>query len=585
MGYDTTRFVKRKPLREVLIEQGVVSGPQLDAVLGKLENGRGPLGPALVAEGLLSAEQLGRALAAQYGLTYEPLTEYRVDPRFYQTIPVELMYRHPFVPLAEQDDLLVIAIHDPGNLPALDELELLLKHPLRLVVSTKDAILAVLTRSEGSSQALKDIEADYRPILLREDERGDEVLSIEKIAKDQSPVVKLVDTIILNALQRRASDVHVEASDRAVHVKYRIDGILTPALDPLDLKLHAPLISRIKVMSELDIAERRVPQDGRFRIRLDRKTVDFRVSILPSAFGEVVVIRILDKEYIAAGVAALRLHRLGFNPEDLRRFRRSITEPYGMVLVTGPTGSGKTTSLYAAISEINTLENKVITIEDPVEYQLAGAVQIPVNEKKGLTFARGLRSILRHDPDKIMVGETRNAETAQIAIQSALTGHLVFTTVHANNAFDVIGRFVNMGIEPYNCVSSLSCVLAQRLIRVLCPICRRAFHPTDVELVESGLRPEEHRERVFYANVGCDSCNHTGYRGRTAIHELLDLSDNIREMIVERRPGSEVRRAAEAEGLTSLRESALKKVFAGVSTLHEINRVTFVEEININGAQ
>ncbi len=351
MGYDTTRFVKRKPLREVLIEQGVVSGPQLDAVLGKLENGRGPLGQALVAEGLLSAEQLGRALAAQYGLTYEPLTEYRVDPRFYQTIPVELMYRHPFVPLAEQDGLLVIAIHDPGNLPALDELELLLKHPLRLVVSTKDAILAVLTRSEGSSQALKDIEADYRPILLREDERGDEVLSIEKIAKDQSPVVKLVDTIVLNALQRRASDVHVEATDRAVHVKYRIDGILTPALDPLDLKLHAPLISRIKVMSELDIAERRVPQDGRFRIRLDRKTVDFRVSILPSAFGEVVVIRILDKEYIAAGVAALRLDRLGFNPEDLRRFRRSITEPYGMVLVTGPTGSGKTTSLYAAISD------------------------------------------------------------------------------------------------------------------------------------------------------------------------------------------------------------------------------------------
>src|SRR2546425_835792 len=403
MGKDMTRFVKRKPLREVLVEQGLVAGPQLDAVLGKLEDGRRPLGQALVAEGLLSAEQLGRALAAQYGLSYEPLTEYRVDPRFYQTIPVELMYRHPFVPLAEQDGLLIVAIHDPGNLPALDELELLLKRPLRLVVSTKDAILAVLTRSEGSSQALKDIEADYRPILLREDERGDEVLSIEKIAKDQSPVVKLVDTIILNALQRRASDVHVEATDQAVHVKYRIDGILTPALDPLDLKLHAPLISRIKVMSELDIAERRGPPRGRVRVPLDRKNGGLPVFVLPRAVGGVVVIRVLDKEYIAAGVAALRLDRLGFNAEDLRRFRRSITEPYGMVLVTGPTGSGKTTSLYVAISEINTLENKVITIEDPVEYQLAGAVQIPVNEKKGLTFARGLRSILRHDPDKIMV--------------------------------------------------------------------------------------------------------------------------------------------------------------------------------------
>src|SRR5437667_56313 len=579
MGKDMTRFVKRKPLREVLVEQGLVAGPQLDAVLGKLEDGRRPLGQALVAEGLLSAEQLGRALAGQYGLPYEHLTEHRVDPRFYQTIPVELMYRHPFVPLAEQDGLLVIAIHDPGNLPALDELELLLKHPLRLVVSSKDAILAALTRSEGSSQALKDIEADYRPMLLREDERGDEVLSIEKIAKDQSPVVKLVDTIILNALQRRASDIHVEATDRAVHVKYRIDGILTPALDPLDLKLHAPLISRIKVMSELDIAERRVPQDGRFRIRLDRKTVDFRVSILPSAFGEVVVVRILDKEYIAAGVAALRLDRLGFNAEDLRRFRRSITEPYGMVLVTGPTGSGKTTSLYAAISEINVQENKVITIEDPVEYQLAGVVQIPVNEKKGLTFARGLRSILRHDPDKIMVGEIRDTETAQIAIQSALTGHLVFTTVHANNVVDVIGRFLNMGVEPYNFVSALNCILAQRLVRLICNSCRTVVHyPPDV-LEASGLDPEQWSKVPFYEGQGCIECAGTGFRGRSAIHELLDLSDRIREMILAKKPTSEIRRAAREEGMRFLRESALDKVRLGLTTLKEINKVTFIESM------
>src|SRR6266568_3100650 len=279
-------------------------------------------------------------------------------------------------------------------------------------------------------QALKELEAEHRSVLVKEDQRGEEVLSYEKISKDQSPVVRLLDTIILSALQKRASDIHIESTDRGVLVKVRIDGILIPALEPLDTKLHAPLISRLKVMSELDIAERRVPQDGRFRLRIDRKTVDFRVSILPSVFGEAVVIRILDREAITAGVTDLRLDRLGFNPRDLQRFRRAITKPYGMILVTGPTGSGKTTTLYAAISEINTLDEKMITIEDPVEYQLAGVVQIPVNEKKGLTFARGLRSILRHDPDKIMVGEIRDSETAQIAIQSALTGHLVFTTVH-----------------------------------------------------------------------------------------------------------------------------------------------------------
>ena len=570
--------MKRKSLRDVLVEQGVIAQAQLDAFQGRLGNGHGSLGQALMAEGLLSAEQLGRALAAQYALPYEPLAEFRVDPHFYQTISVELMYRHPFVPLAEQDGVLVIAIPDPGNLPALDELELLLKRPLRLAVSSKDAILAALTRSEGSSQALKDIEADYRPILLREDEQGEEVLSIEKIARDQSPVVKLVDTILLNALQRRASDIHIEAGDRAVFVKYRIDGILVPALDPLDLKLHAPLISRIKVMSELDIAERRVPQDGRFRIRLDRKTVDFRVSILPSAFGEDVVIRILDKESITAGVSELRLDRLGFNPGDLRRFRRAITEPYGMVLVTGPTGSGKTTTLYAAISEVNTQENKMITIEDPVEYQLAGVVQIPVNEKKGLTFARGLRSILRHDPDKIMVGEIRDAETAQIAIQSALTGHLVFTTVHANNAFDVIGRFVNMGIEPYNFVASLNCILAQRLVRTICASCRQEVKLDPAQAEESGLNYEPYRDLVLYQGRGCEHCSGTGYRGRQCITEFLDLTDEIKELILARKPSSEIRKRALAQGMTSLRLSAVEKLRQGVTTLAEINRVTFVEQ-------
>jgi type IV pilus assembly protein PilB len=330
-------------------------------------------------------------------------------------------------------------------------------------------------------------------------------------------------------------------------------------------------------MSDLDIAESSVPQDGRFKLQSGGKTIDFRVSILPGALGEDVVIRILDKESITAGVGTLRLDSLGFDENDLRRFRKSIRKPYGMVLVTGPTGSGQTTTLYAAVSEIATGEIKMITIEDPVEYQLRGVVQIPVNEKKGLTFARGLRSILQHDPDKIMVGEIRDAETGHIAIQSALTGHLVFTTVHANNAFDVLGRFLNMGIEPYNFVSSLNCILAQRLVRMLCPRCKKQVRPSRKEFEDSALDYEKYKDHAFYDAGGCKECNYTGFRGRKAITEFLDLSDRIREMILAKRPSSWIRKAAIAEGMTTLRQSALAKVLAGETTLKEINRVTFIE--------
>ena len=571
------RVLNRKPLGDVLVDQGFLNRKDLSMALARLGSSPGSLGQALVAEGLITEEQLVSAVAEQHGLPFDLLMNFRVDPKYFQTISIDLMHRHPFVPLGEQDGVLTIAIPDPQNLLGLDELELLLNRPLRLVVTPRVAILAVLARSEGSSQALKELEAEYRSVLVKEDERGEEVLSVEKITQDLSPVVKLMDTILLTALQRRASDIHIEATGRATQVKFRVDGILLPALEPLDMKLHAPLVSRLKVMSELDIAERRVPQDGRFRMRLDRKTVDFRVSILPSVFGESVVIRILDREAITTGVSALRLERLGFNPEDLRRFRRAITEPHGMVLVTGPTGSGKTTTLYAAISEINTGEDKIITIEDPVEYQLPGVVQIPVNEKKGLTFARGLRSILRHDPDKIMVGEIRDAETAQIAIQSALTGHLVFTTVHANHVFDVIGRFVNMGIEPYNFVASLNCVLAQRLVRLICSSCREQVLLDSAQAEESGIDFERHGDVPLYQGRGCGECHGTGYRGRQCVTEFLDLTEEIKEMVLARRPISEIRYRAMTDGMTTLRQSALAKALRGETTLREINRVTFIE--------
>jgi type IV pilus assembly protein PilB len=568
----------RPTLADVLVGQGMVGKTTVEQTLGRLGGVSADLGATLLGEGALSEEQLARALAIQFALPFDALTDFRVEPSFYERMSVKLMQRHPFVPIAEVEGRLTVAVPDPQDLLGLDELELLLGRALDLVVSPKSAILTALERSEGSSQALRELEAEYRSVLVKEDERGEEILTLDHAGEDQSPAVKLLDSILLSAMQRRASDIHIEAADRSTRVKFRVDGILVPAMEPLDIRLHAPLVSRLKVMSDLDIAERRVPQDGSFRMRLERKTVDFRVSILPSVFGESVVIRILDREAMTTGVSSLRLDRLGFNEEDLKRFRRAITRPYGMVLVTGPTGSGKTTTLYAAITEMNIKEDKLITIEDPVEYQLPGVVQIPVNEKKGLTFARGLRSILRHDPDKIMVGEIRDSETAQIAIQSALTGHLVLTTVHANNVFDVIGRFASMGIDSYNFLAALNCVLAQRLIRMLCQSCRVSV-PLDKALAEeSGLDFEEYKDVPFQQGKGCHECHGTGYRGRKCITEFLDLTDEIKEMILSERPLSEIRYRAMTGGMITLRQSALRKVLDGGTTLREINRVTFSEE-------
>lgn len=526
-----------------------------------------------------------KSLARRYRLPYidllPPDKESPIDYDELTKIPVDLMLRNHFVPLKREGRNLHTAMADPTNLELLDELENVLNVRIVPYVATQGAIDVVLKKGDATQRVLQEAASGFKISLVKETDQGEEVLDLDRLASDSdmSPIIKLVDTIVYNAMESRASDIHIEAGDRDVAVKFRIDGALYQKVDPIDIAYHQTLISRIKVMSELDIAERRIPQDGRFRVRYKGRTVDFRVSILPAVFGENCVIRILDKEQISEEFKNLSLDVVGFDPDDVKRFRLYIKEPYGMVLVTGPTGSGKTTTLYGALNEIRNIEDKIITIEDPVEYQLQGIMQIPVNEKKGLTFARGLRSILRHDPDKVMVGEIRDEETAQIAINSALTGHLVFTTVHANNVIDVIGRFLNMNVDLYNFVAALNCVLAQRLVRKLCPVCKRHYTPSDEEIAISGLKPEIRQKHEFYMSVGCDACNHTGYRGRTAIHELLDMSDKIREMIVERRPGSEIRRAAEKEGLSSLRISALKKVYNGQTTLHEINRVTFVEEI------
>jgi len=519
-------------------------------------------------------------LARRYRCELVDLKSFHIQHELFRKIKVDLMFRYNFVPLHEtQDGRLVIAIADPSQLMMIDEISFHLGRRIITRVATLSQISDVLKKSEQSQRVLEEAGEDFALDVIREDENSDETISIEKLTgeTDISPIIRLVETTIFTALQRRASDIHIETRDASVIIKYRIDGVLQQAMQEIAKEHHSTIISRIKVMSELDISERRVPQDGRFRVRYNGRSIDFRVSIMPSIHGEDAVLRVLDKESMSEKFHKLTLDVVGFSEDDLHKFRRYIKEPYGMVLVTGPTGSGKTTTLYAALNEIKSDEDKLITIEDPVEYQIVGITQIPVNEKKGLTFARGLRSILRHDPDKIMVGEIRDSETAQIAINAALTGHLVFTTVHANNVVDVIGRFLNIGVEPYNFVSSLNCILAQRLVRLTCEFCKKQVKYSDEELEASGMDPAEWRDVAFYDGEGCIECAGTGFRGRTAIHELLELTDNVREMILAKRPSSEIRRAAREEGMHFLRESALDRVKRGLTTLKEINKVTFIE--------
>jgi len=527
---------------------------------------------------ILSEEKETQKIAERYHVPFIDLNSYTLSRDLVQSFPVEFLYRSNFIPIEQNENIVKIAISDPSDIKTIDAIESYLGKKVQVLAASKRAIHEALRKSETALQVLREAtEGFITQVVEKEGGEEEEVISVEKLADQDGSIIKLVNSIIFTAVQKRASDVHIESREEGVTIKYRIDGVLSEAMEPIDKKFQSPIISRVKVMSDLDIAERRVPQDGRFRLKIRDKTIDFRVSIMPSIYGEDAVIRILDKEMITEAISELRMDLLGFSDAVLAKFRKYIVQPYGMVLVTGPTGSGKTTTLYAALTEIKAPEDKIVTIEDPVEYQIEGITQIPVNEKKGLTFARGLRSILRHDPDKIMVGEIRDPETAQIAIQSALTGHLVFTTVHANNVFDVIGRFLHMQVDPYSFISALNCILAQRLVRVLCSRCKVSHKYEDDILLESGLDPKVYRDKMFYEAEGCLDCGQTGYRGRTAIAELLELSDEIREMILEKKPLSEVRKRAKVEGMIFLRGVGMEKVLKGITSLKELNKVTFVE--------
>ncbi len=542
------------------------------ARVAALASGR-PLLDVLEDQSGISPREFSQVLAASFGLdSLSPDELAQATPDF-ELMPFAEALRRRCLCVRLEGSGLAMVVTDPFDRSLREWARFALPARTPFILVHGADLDACLARQEEAMSAMTGLlgneEGDGEAL------NGVEELSLAGISEDASPVVRLVNSTLYDAFKSGASDIHLESEAAGLMIRYRIDGVLSSVGRVAGQALAQEVISRIKVMSDLDISETRVPQDGRFKVSVRNRPVDLRVSVMPSMFGEDAVLRILDKRTLAEGAGALRLEVLGLDPDSIRRIRKLASEPYGMVLVTGPTGSGKTTTLYAALTEINTGSDKIVTIDDPVEYQLPGVLQIPVNERKGLTFARGLRSILRHDPDKILIGEIRDAETAQIAIQSALTGHLVFTSVHANSAFDVIGRFKHMGVDPYSFVSALNGIVAQRLVRINCPDCRHPARPEESLIAESGLGDDVSGYR-FTAGQGCGTCRGTGFKGRKAIAEFLVLDDELREMIIANAPIRQIKEAARKGGTRFLREAALALVRSGDTTLEEINRVTFV---------
>jgi len=520
----------------------------------------------------LEARSLVAAIARQFHMPMIETADMLAMTPAFDLLPLSKAMQRRCILLRGADDHLIGVIPDPFDTDIQTWLDTHAKGHVDYRLALQADIQACLSKQEESARAVDSLVPSSTD--NRRDNKTAASLSFASVSAVASPAVRLVNSTLYDALKVGASDIHMESTASGLAVKYRIDGVLDHATSLNDVEVAEQVISRLKVLAELDIAERRVPQDGSFRVEASGREIDLRISIMPSIHGEDAVIRILDKRAMIEAYGALTLEALGFDAPSLVTLRMLAEEAYGMLLVTGPTGSGKTTTLYAALTEIHNGRDKIITIEDPVEYQLPGILQIPVNEKKGLTFAKGLRSILRHDPDKIMVGEIRDKETAEIAVQSALTGHLVLTTVHANNVFDVFGRFTHMGIDPYAFVSALNGIWAQRLIRLNCPHCAVPYTPSEAELARVHLTSAQVKDYQFKQGKGCGDCRGTGYKGRKAIAEILTLSDEIREMVIEKSPIRQIKEAARRNGTRSLREAALALVRSGDTTLDEIKRVT-----------
>ena len=540
-----------------------------EARLAALAQGR-PLLQVLEEMSASSQDVFTAQLAALFAYPHWCIADMQAGVAAFDKMPYTDCAQHDCVLMAAEPPVLVIG--DPFSDDTLQWADARLGGNYTVALAHPDALTAYLAQQESAQQAMQDTGGEGFDAGIDEDV---EDISLVRISEDSSPVVKLVNSTIYDALKFQASDIHLECDVDRLVIKYRVDGVLVQAGQVQGLQTAEQVISRIKVMADLDIAERRTPQDGRFKVRVKGKEIDFRVSIMPNIFGEDAVLRLLDRSALTEAAQSLRLESLGLNDDAIVLIRRLAAKPHGMLLVTGPTGSGKTTTLYAAITEINTGRDKIVTIEDPVEYRLPRVLQIPVNEKKGLTFARGLRSILRHDPDKIMIGEIRDDETAQIAVQAALTGHLVFTTLHANNVFDVVGRFLHMGVDAYSFAAALNGIVAQRLLRLNCEQCATDVAPTAEELHDSGLQASHVNGWRFRAGTGCGHCRGTGYKGRKAVAEVLILNDAMREMITTRAPVSRMKEEAAKGGIRLVREAALDLVRKGETTLLELNRVTY----------
>ncbi len=567
---------KKKKFGDLAVDFGFMTEEQKTTLLARKNISGRMLGQLCVEEGLINDEQLAQLMAEQFSCKYARIDTMN-EPELLNLLSVDFIVKNRIVPFSFSENHLIFAVADPVDyFRVIEEIEILLEYDFSFVIVSKKKMGKFIQKLD-TSRDLTSVSEEMRLSVVKKSDQGDYEISFEKVDSEDSPVVKLVDSTILDAINKMASDIHFEGTAQGLIIRYRINGMLHQITDPMDMGNMNPVISRLKVMAELDISEKRIPQDGRFKLKIKDRFIDFRISVLPAIFGEDAVIRILDQQRMVPDKGELDLDGMGLNKKELFRLRRQIKAPYGMFLMTGPTGSGKTTTLYRALSEVKTSDTKIITIEDPVEYQLKGITQIPVNEKKGLTFSSGLRSILRHDPDKILVGEIRDRETAQIALQSALTGHLVFTTVHANSSFEVINRFIHMGIEPYNLVSALNCIIAQRLIRVLCD-CKVQAKISDETLVESGLNPEKFRNIIHYDAYGCENCNGTGYKGRKAIIEHVELDGDLREMFIKRVSTSILTKYALSKGVVFLRDAAINEVLQGRTTLEEANRVTFINQ-------